>query len=102
MLSPLAERYAAIGREQGIAIGKSSGRAEGRVEGRAEGRVEGKVEGKVEAILSILDVKFGEIFETVREPLYAITDNNRLQNLLRFAVKCEKFEEFYAELKSAK
>ncbi|MDR2704802.1 MAG: Rpn family recombination-promoting nuclease/putative transposase [Planctomycetaceae bacterium] len=98
MLSPLAERYAAIGREQGIAIGKSSG----RVEGRIEGRVEGKAEGRVEDILSILDVKFGEIFETVRESLYAITDNNRLQHLVRFAVKCESFEEFCEELKSAK
>jgi hypothetical protein len=90
MLSPLAERYAAIGVEKGIAIGES----------RAELRSIAKT--RAEAIISILDVKFGEVSETVCKPLYAITDNDRLQDLLRFAVKCERFEEFYKELKSVK
>jgi predicted transposase YdaD len=88
MLSPLAERYAAIGRE------------EGREEGIAIGEAKGKAEGKVEAIISILDIKFGEISETVREPLSTMTDMNRLQELVRFAVKCHSFEEFDKELKS--
>ncbi|MDR1483461.1 MAG: Rpn family recombination-promoting nuclease/putative transposase [Planctomycetaceae bacterium] len=93
-LSPLAERYAAIGREEGIAIGVERGIAIGESRNSAKS--------KAESIISILDVKFGEVFETVREPLYAITDNDRLQYLVRFAVKCESFEEFYKELKSAK
>jgi hypothetical protein len=84
MISPIGERYAAIGREEGITIGESRGIAKGKVEG----------------IISILDVKFGEISETVRDSLYAVTDNDRLKNLLRFAAKCESFEEFDNELKS--
>jgi hypothetical protein len=98
MLSPLAERYAAIGVEKG----RREGRREGRIEGKREGKREGRIEGKAEDIVSILDVKFGKISETLREPLYAVTDNNRLQHLVRFAVKCESFEEFYKELKSIK
>jgi flagellar biosynthesis/type III secretory pathway protein FliH len=98
MLSPLAKRYAAIGVEKG----RREGRIEGKREGKIEGKREGRIEGKAEDIVSILDVKFGKISETLREPLYAVTDNNRLQHLVRFAVKCESFEEFYKELKSIK
>ncbi|MDR1492601.1 MAG: Rpn family recombination-promoting nuclease/putative transposase, partial [Planctomycetaceae bacterium] len=86
MLSPLAERYAAIGEARGMAIGEARGEAKG----------------KVEDVISILDVKFGEISETVHESLDAVTDIKRLQELVRFAVKCNSFEEFYQKLKSGK
>jgi hypothetical protein len=63
------------------------------------GKAEGEVEGRIEAIISILDVKFGEISETVRNSLCVITDVNRLQELVRFAAKCDTFEEFSKKLK---
>jgi predicted transposase YdaD len=106
MWSPLAERYIATGvkrgRAEGRAEGKVEGRAEGKVEGRVEGKVEGELEGRIEAIISILDVKFGEISETIRDSLRVITDVNQLQKLVRFATKCDTFEEFYKKLKSVK
>lgn len=106
ILSPLAERYAAIGREQGMEIGVEKGIAIGKEQGITQGIAIGEsrssAKSKAEDIISILDVKFGEVSETVRESLYAITDNNRLQELVRFAVKCESFEEFYKELKLTK
>ncbi|MDR2169449.1 MAG: hypothetical protein LBP59_04835, partial [Planctomycetaceae bacterium] len=57
---------------------------------------------RVEAIVSILDVKFGEVSESVRDSLYAIMDIDKLQELVRFAAKCDTFKEFDNELKSAK
>ncbi|MDR2757717.1 MAG: Rpn family recombination-promoting nuclease/putative transposase [Planctomycetaceae bacterium] len=110
MWSPLAERYIATGVKKGRVEGKVEGRAEGRAEGKVEGRAEGKAEGKImgeldgriEAIISILDVKFGEISETIRDSLCAITDINRLQELIRIATKCDTFEEFCKKLKLVK
>jgi hypothetical protein len=94
MWSPLAKRYGAAGIKQGIKQGIEIG--------RAEGEAKGKTEGEVESIISILDVKFGEISETVRNSLYAVTDVNRLQELVRFAAKCDTFEEFFKKLKQTK
>ncbi|MDR2439996.1 MAG: Rpn family recombination-promoting nuclease/putative transposase [Planctomycetaceae bacterium] len=102
MWSPLAERYIATGVKQGRAEGKAEGRIEGKIEGRAEGKVLGELEGRIEAIISILDVKFGEIAETARDSLDVITDINRLQELIRIATKCDTFEEFYKKLKLVK
>ncbi|MDR2116302.1 MAG: Rpn family recombination-promoting nuclease/putative transposase [Planctomycetaceae bacterium] len=122
MWSPLAKRYGAAGLKKGIkkgikqgikigeakgeargeARGRIEGRIEGRVEGKVEGRAEGELEGRIEAIISILDVKFGEISETVRGSLCAITEVNLLQELVRFAAKCDTFEEFSKKLKLAK
>ncbi|MDR2116614.1 MAG: hypothetical protein LBP87_09580, partial [Planctomycetaceae bacterium] len=111
MWSPLAKRYGAaglkkgrkqglkLGLKQGIERGRAEGEAKGRVEGRAVGKAEGEVEGRIEAIISILDVKFGEVSETIRSSLCVITDVNRLQELVRFAAKCDTFEEFSKKLK---
>ncbi|MDR2170898.1 MAG: Rpn family recombination-promoting nuclease/putative transposase [Planctomycetaceae bacterium] len=82
MLSQFAERYVAIGKKQG----------------RAKGIVEGIAEGRIEDIISILDIKFGEVSETVRSSLCAITDIDRLHKLVRVAVKCDTFEEFSKSL----
>ncbi|MDR2756328.1 MAG: Rpn family recombination-promoting nuclease/putative transposase [Planctomycetaceae bacterium] len=114
MWSPLAERYIATGEARGIKKGIEQGRTEGRVQGIEQGITEGRVqgreigitegreigelEGRIEAIISILDVKFGEVSETVRDSLCVITDVNRLQALVRFAAKCDTFEEFYKQL----
>ncbi|MDR1483530.1 MAG: hypothetical protein LBT09_01760 [Planctomycetaceae bacterium] len=94
------------GIEKGITIGESRGVEKGINIGESRGitigEARGIAKGKAEGIISILDVKFGEISETVRDSLYAVTDNDRLKNLLRFAAKCESFEEFDNELKSTK
>ncbi|MDR2756950.1 MAG: Rpn family recombination-promoting nuclease/putative transposase [Planctomycetaceae bacterium] len=92
MWSPLAERYIATGVEKGIEIGITKG--------IVKGREEGEVEGRIEDIISILDVKFGDAANTVHSSLRVVTDINRLQELVRFAVTCNTFEEFYKKLKS--
>ncbi|MDR2755707.1 MAG: Rpn family recombination-promoting nuclease/putative transposase [Planctomycetaceae bacterium] len=110
MWSPLAERYIATGVEKGIKIGITQGREEGITQGREEGitqgrekgKEEGELDGRIEAVISILDVKFGEVSETIRDSLCAITNINCLQELIRFAAKCNTFEEFYKELESVK
>jgi hypothetical protein len=106
MWSPIAKRYMAQGEARGEARGEANGEARGFARGKAEGKAEGIVEGKaeviVDAILSILDIKFGEIFETVQEPLKKIMDINSLDELVRFAQKCDTFDEFYKKLKSIK
>ncbi|MDR3199750.1 MAG: Rpn family recombination-promoting nuclease/putative transposase [Planctomycetaceae bacterium] len=102
MWSPLAERYMAPGIEKGRKEGRKEGivkgRKEGIAKGRKEGKKEGELEGRIEAIVSILDVKFGEISETARGSLCTVKDLNRLQDLVRFAATCDTFEEFYKKL----
>jgi predicted transposase YdaD len=99
MWSPLAQRYIATGMEKGIAIGEAKGRTEGEAKGRTEGEAQGEINGRIDAVISILDVKFGEISETVRSSLCAVKDIDRLQKLVRLAAKCDTFEEFYNKLK---
>jgi hypothetical protein len=114
MLSPFAERYAVIGEKRGIEIGEAIGEKKGEKRGIEIGEVigekrgivigeiKGRLESRIEDIISILDIKFGEVSETVRDSLYIITDFNRLHELVQTAIKCDTFEEFDNELKSAK
>ncbi|MDR2346833.1 MAG: hypothetical protein LBE18_12290, partial [Planctomycetaceae bacterium] len=67
-----------------------------------EDNFESKVEVIVYTILYILKFKFGEIFKTVKKPLKKIMDINSLDELVRFAQKCDTFDEFYKKLKSIK
>ncbi|MDR2762790.1 MAG: Rpn family recombination-promoting nuclease/putative transposase [Planctomycetaceae bacterium] len=105
-LSPIARRYMSIGKEkwfaEGITKGMTKGITKGIAEGITKGIVKGKIEAMLESVISILDVKFGEISETFRKPLNAIIDVDSLQELIQIAKKCDAIDEFNKELKSIK
>jgi predicted transposase YdaD len=78
------------------------GRQEGLLEGRQEGLVEGLEKGLIqnarEAILDVLDTRFGEVPDSVRERINALCSEPTLKNLLRRAVRTPSLEEFQAAL----
>ncbi|MDR2169595.1 MAG: hypothetical protein LBP59_05590 [Planctomycetaceae bacterium] len=96
MLSPIAQRNLEIGE----AIGIDKGIKIGIEEGINIGIDKGVIIGHVEIIISILDMKFGEVSETVRDLLSEIKDVNSMKELARTAAKCDTFEEFCKKLKS--
>ncbi|MDR2761836.1 MAG: Rpn family recombination-promoting nuclease/putative transposase [Planctomycetaceae bacterium] len=96
MISPLNvnSRYIDIGKKEGIEIGIEIG--------MEKGMEIGIIKERIEAIISLLDVKFGEISETVRKPLQEITNIENLKDILQFAKKSDTFEEFNNKLQSLK
>ena len=69
------------------------GRAEGRTEGKAEGRAEGKAEGKAEMVVSLLELRFGELPQELREELFS-EKAEVLSSVLEPAAKAKSLEEF--------
>ena len=78
------------------------GRQEGLLEGRQEGLVEGLEKGILqtarEAIIDVLDTRFGQVPDSVRERVNTIGSEPTLKNLLRRAVRTPSLEEFQAAL----
>jgi len=75
---------------------------EGRQEGRQEGLVEGLEKGILqtarEAIIDVLDTRFGQVPDSVRERVNALCSEPTLKNLLRRAVRTPSLEEFQSAL----
>jgi hypothetical protein len=59
-----------------------------------EGRQEGILQNGREAIIDVLDTRFGQVPESVRERINAIGSEPTLKNLLRQAARASSLEEF--------
>ncbi|MDR2762887.1 MAG: Rpn family recombination-promoting nuclease/putative transposase [Planctomycetaceae bacterium] len=101
-LSPIAKRYIAIGKEEGKEKWIAKGIEEGIEKGIEKGMTKGIAQGMIECIISVLDVKFGEISETFRKPISTIIDIDRIQELIQVAKTCKTIDEFNNKLNSVK
>jgi hypothetical protein len=68
------------------------------MEGVARGRTEGRVEGKIESVLTVLDLRFGEIPAGIRKKLMGLRDGARIEGAIRLAATCQSFQEFQKAL----
>ncbi len=71
MLAERVKEWTKDWKQQGIEEGRQQGRLEGRQEGRLEGRQEGRQEGEAEFLIHLLERRFGQIGETMRERIEA-------------------------------
>jgi hypothetical protein len=75
---------------------------EGLEKGIQKGLVEGLEKGILqtarEAILDVLDTRFGQVPESVRERINALGSEPTLKSLLRRAVQASSLEEFQSTL----
>ena len=94
------------GIQKGLVEGRQKGRQEGHQEGRQKGRQEGLVEGLEkgivqtarESIIDVLDTRFGQVPDSVREQVNAIGSERNLKDLHRRAILTPSLEEFQAAL----
>jgi predicted transposase YdaD len=73
-------------------------REEGLLKGRQEGRQEGEIHSRRLALLDVLEVRFASVPEGLREALSGISELDRLEKLLKFAVVCPDLEAFSSNL----
>ena len=75
---------------------REEGRREGKIEGKIEGEIKGKIEGKIialqEAILSALEVKFGEVPKKFKTKIKHIKDEKRLTQLHRKVILADTLD----------
>ena len=71
---------------------------EGLEKGIIEGRQEGLVQNAREAILDVLDTRFGEVPDSVREQVNALCSEPTLKELLRRAARASSLDEFSVAL----
>jgi predicted transposase YdaD len=92
------------GLQKGLQEGRQKGLQEGRQEGLQEGRQEGLQEGRQEAtrkaIRTVLEFRFGSVPAERVAPLTAVTDEARLDALLRLSAGCADLEAFVAALRA--
>jgi hypothetical protein len=67
--------------------------------GEARGKIEGKIEEKVNDILTLLQINFGEVPETISDELSNRTDLVALQSLFVLAAQCKSLDVFANALK---
>jgi hypothetical protein len=67
---------------------------EAREKGLVEGKLEGKLEGKRSSILTLLELRFETVPESVERTLNSINDEESLTTLLGRAAMCQTLEEF--------
>ncbi len=84
--------------ELALKEGLEKGIQKGLLEGRQEGRQEGLVQNAREAILDVLDTRFGEVPDAVRERVNALCSEPTLKDLLRRAARASSLDEFSVAL----
>ena len=84
--------------KEGLEKGLEKGLVEGLEKGLVEGRQEGLVQNAREAILDVLETRFGQVPDSLRERVNTIGSEPTLKNLLRRAVRTPGLEEFQATL----
>jgi hypothetical protein len=84
--------------ELALKEGLEKGLEKGLLEGRQEGLEKGILQNAREAILDVLDTRFGQVPDSVRERVNAIGSEPTLKNLLRQAARASSLEEFQAPL----
>jgi hypothetical protein len=84
--------------KEGLEKGLEQGLEQGLQKGLMEGLEKGIVQTAREAIIDVLDTRFGEVPDSVRERVNTIGSEPTLKNLLRRAVRTPSLEEFQAAL----
>ena len=84
--------------ELALKEGLEKGLVEGRQEGLVEGLEKGIVQNAREAILDVLDTRFGQVPDSLRERINAIGSERTLKELHRRAILTPSLEEFQATL----
>jgi hypothetical protein len=92
----LVENFPVIGDlvKQGI----QEGIQQGLQQGLQKGKIEGVIEGKQESLIKILEIRFGEIEESLRERIKSIREVEKLNNLLVSVIKVKDLQEFKKEI----
>ena len=80
--------------ELALKEGLEKGIQKGLLEGRQEGLEKGIVQTAREAILDVLDSRFGEVPDSVRERINTLDDDRALRDLLRRAARVPSLAEF--------
>ncbi|MCX6864206.1 MAG: hypothetical protein NT050_15070, partial [Verrucomicrobia bacterium] len=80
--------------KEGLEKGIQKGIQKGLLEGRQEGLEKGIVQTAREAILDVLDTRFGEVPDSVRERINSLDDDRTLKDLLRRAARVPSLAEF--------
>jgi len=71
---------------------------EGLQQGLQEGIQQGIQRGKQEALIGILEARFGEIGESLKERIKGIEEVKKLEELLISAIRANDLEEFRKEI----
>jgi hypothetical protein len=85
------------GIQEGFQQGIQEGIQQGLQQGLQKGKIEGVIEGKQESLIKILEIRFGEIEESLRERIKNIREVEKLNNLLVSAIKVADLEKFSKE-----
>jgi flagellar biosynthesis/type III secretory pathway protein FliH len=85
---------------EGEAKGKAEGKAEGMAKGEAKGMAKGEAKGKAETLLEILEFRFGNVPDDVREFIKATKKVSELKRLAKRVATCKSLTEFSAGVKS--
>ena len=83
---------------EGLEKGIQKGIQKGLLEGRQEGLEKGIVQTAREAILDVLDSRFGEVPDSVRERINVLCSEPTLKDLLRRAARASSLDEFSVAL----
>jgi predicted transposase YdaD len=74
------------------------GEAKGLAEGLAKGKAEGKAEGKTESVLTVLELRFGEVPAVLQKKLKNLQDIERIEEITKLAVTSQNLKEFQKAL----
>jgi hypothetical protein len=96
----LVENFPVIGDlvKKGIQEGLQEGLQQGLQQGLQEGIRRGIQRGKQESLIRILEARFGEIEESLRERIKGIEEIEKLEELLISAIRANDLEEFKKEI----
>jgi len=86
------------GLKKGIQKGLVEGRQKGRQEGLVEGLEKGLVQNAREAVLEVLDTRFGQVPDSVREQVNTLCSEPTLKELLRRSARVSSLDEFSVSL----
>ena len=75
-----------------------AGLEKGLLEGRQEGLEKGILQTAREAIIDVLDTRFGQVPDSVREQVNALCSEPTLKELLRRAARASSLDEFSVAL----
>jgi len=66
---------------------------EGRIEGRLEGRQEGSIQGSQRSVLLCLEIRFGQLPDSLRKQISAVQSIPKLESILASTVNGASFEQ---------
>ena len=86
------------GIQEGLQQGLQQGIQQGLQQGLQQGIQQGIQRGKQEALIRILEARFGEIEDSLKERIKGIEEVKKLEELLISAIRVSDLEEFKKEI----